>query len=123
MGSAGKRSGRVTGKPEIMPDCGTNFRLADKPPAIPFSAETHAATWLFSDVATGTGVTSSVGASMIPAPLHFSDLKETDHAQVCRRVQHICLLRVGEAEDNARRFSDDRRGFVYARPAINDNKC
>src|SRR5215469_8076670 len=22
----------MTGKPEIMPDCGTNFRLADKPP-------------------------------------------------------------------------------------------
>jgi len=21
----------MTGKPEIMPDCGTNFRLADKP--------------------------------------------------------------------------------------------
>ena len=23
---------RVTGKPEVMPDCGTNFRLADNPP-------------------------------------------------------------------------------------------
>ena len=21
----------MTGKPEVMPDCGTNFRLADKP--------------------------------------------------------------------------------------------
>ena len=26
-------SERVTGKPEIMPDCGTNFRLADNPTA------------------------------------------------------------------------------------------
>jgi hypothetical protein len=24
-------SGRMTGKPEIMPDCGINFRLTDKP--------------------------------------------------------------------------------------------
>src|SRR5215472_9032329 len=26
--------GRITDKPEIMPDCGTNFRLADNPTAI-----------------------------------------------------------------------------------------